>query len=424
MRLLASALLVLMLAAGCSDRPRRNPLDPAAAQADRGRLQALAGNGLVTLCWDYTQYDDVVGVRLWRRLPGGGVEQSVTGTSLDRRVTTYDDLDVVNGTTYEYTLSLIIDGQTERRLDPAVRVTPGPDVVWVADAATGLVWQVTADGRAAWFSQGRFPAISGLAFDALDGSCWVSDQYLSAVGRVSGRGQVRLQQAPGRQPRQLALDSQARRGWLIDPGPADVCWWPLDADADTLALHAVDARFTDPVSIAAADGGCYVADRAAGRVLFWSPDGRRTSWDGLDRPMLLAVGGGQVWVLTADNSRMVTIGADGIRQCDLPLAPVLGMAWDRAADRLWVLGSSEVVTLGPDGAVQNHWAAAGAAPRSLAIAADGAGIWLATTAALWRLSPDGLALARLEGFAGAMGVVGGRVGPAAVVGQASGPLAP
>ncbi len=59
---------MLLLVDGCADRPRRNPLD---ARADSpidlaDPLEALAGDGFVRLRWDFSRFDDLLAVRIWR----------------------------------------------------------------------------------------------------------------------------------------------------------------------------------------------------------------------------------------------------------------------------------------------------------------------------------------------------------------------
>jgi hypothetical protein len=396
------AALWMILLCSCTDRQRLNPLDPEGAVASDLALQALAGDQVVSLRWDCTRYTDVTGVRLLRR-EADDPELPLTTAPLARGITEFDDRQVRNGVTYEYALALQIEGEGERRLDPAVRATPGSEIVWAADRTSGLLWRVTADGRTAWFAQGRFAAISGVAVDPVDRSCWVSDQYARGVARVSTAGDLDFHRTPGREPALLALDPESRRGWLVDRGRQEVCWWSLDRTTDTLALSVADARFAEPVALAPAEGGCWIADRSAGRVLFWSPDGRRLSFENLDRPVALAAGSGQVWVLTAGGDRLLRLGPDGATELTLPLTGGLALAWEPASGRLFIQTESEVLALGTDGALLARWTGF-AAGRSLALSGRAGSVWVATANWLWKVSAGGETLARLGGFSGLLGV--------------------
>lgn len=394
--------LLIALLCSCTDRQRLNPLDPEGDVASGLALQALAGDGMVSLRWDCTRYTDVAGVRLLRR-EADGPELPITDAPLARGITEFDDHEVRNDVTYEYVLVLQIDGEAERRLEPAVRATPGPEVVWAADRTAGLLWRVTADGRSAWFAQGRFAAISGVAVDPADRSCWVSDQYARGVARVSTEGDLEFHRTPGREPALLALDPESRLGWLVDRGRQEVCWWSLDRASDTLALSVADARFAEPVALAPAEGGCWIVDRSAGRALFWSPAGHRLSFENLDRPVALAAGSGQAWVLVAGGDRLFQLGPDGATELALPLTGGLAMAWEPADGRLFIQTESEVLALGADGVLLARWTGF-ADGRSLAPSGPAGPVWVATANWLWKVSAGGETLARLGGFSGLLGV--------------------
>ena len=68
LRLAAVSLSLALLVLSCADRSRRNPLDPGAGQPLdlAAPLRALAGDGRVDLRWDFSRFDDLRGVRLYR----------------------------------------------------------------------------------------------------------------------------------------------------------------------------------------------------------------------------------------------------------------------------------------------------------------------------------------------------------------------
>ncbi len=401
--------LLLLLSAACSERPRLNPLDPGGeGVTDPGRLQARAGHGVVELRWDYGHYRDVHGVRLWRRQEGGE-ELALGDPGLAGAAGQREDRAVTDGMAYAYDLELVLTDGTAWRPAAAVSVTPGPDLVWAVDRSAGQVWQVTADGRGAWFAAGRFLALAGAAADSRRGCCWLSDAYARSVARLSSTGGVEFHATPGRQPGPLAVDTDADLGWLIDTLRGEVCWWSLAADGDTLALGPMDAHFTQPVALAPAAGGCWVADRGEGRVCFWSPRGQRVEYADLAQPASLAATQGDLWVLPEAGDRVLHFAGEARHEWPLPLANATVLVWDERQGCLWVGGASEVAAFSSTGALLSRWATAGPV-RGLAPGVAAGTVWVASANGLDRRGADGQVKARLGGFAGLLCVA---VGPAA-----------
>ena len=257
----------------CSDRTRRNPLDPQVKDPQSesfSALTALALDGQVELRWDFSHFIDIEGYRLYRRQFKG--EWEPITPVLKPTATAYSDAGLQNGMHYEYQLSLLVAGEDERPSGRPVLATPGPEVAWVADRHSGLVWKISADARSAHFAQGRFFDLATIALDVAEGSCWVSDRGFAGLYRIEEDGALAALPAVVETPGALAIDAGARIGWLIDAGRQRIFWFSLDA-ADSLALFPVDATFAWPVALAAQAGGCWIADQAQGRVLFLS--GRR-----------------------------------------------------------------------------------------------------------------------------------------------------
>ena len=169
-------------------------------------------------------------------------------------VTAYSDAGLQNGMHYEYQLSLLVAGEDERPSGRPVTATPGPEVAWVADRHSGLVWKISADARSAHFAQGRFFDLAAIALDVAEGSCWVSDRGFAGLYRIEEDGALAALPAAMETPGALAIDAGARIGWLIDAGRQRIFWFSLDA-ADSLALFPVDATFARPVALAAQAGG-------------------------------------------------------------------------------------------------------------------------------------------------------------------------
>ena len=388
------------LVLACSDRPRRNPLDPQAEDLPSesfSALTALALDGQVELRWHFSHFFDVEGYRLYRRQREG--EWVPITSVLAPDASAYADAGVQNGRHYEYQLSLLVAGEEERPSGRPVPATPGPEVAWVADRHSGLVWKISADARSAHFAQGRFFDLATIALDVADGSCWVSDRGFAGLYRIAGDGALAALAAAVEMPGALAIDAEARIGWLVDAGRQRVFFFSLDA-ADALALVPVDATFVQPVALAAQAGGCWIADQAQGRVLFYQTDGTRAAeFHALATPEALAAGAERTAWLLGDAGRSLTrldrTGA--VLRVDLPFAAAVGLAVDGASGDCWALGEQDLAVFAADGTLEQHWSDV---PGGSALSFDAVQqrAWIATGDALLKFAPESQLLARLDGF--------------------------
>lgn len=334
--------LGLLVIAGCTDRQRRNPLDPGAhnpAEATTG-LTAIAGDGEVRLSWNYTHFTDLVGVRLYR------TPAAATATVRDHgpEATSLVDGEVENGTEYRYSLALLVAGEGEIQSSDTRLATPGPEVAWVGDAARGLVWQVSPDGRSGRFSRGLFPSLSALALNRSDGACWVSDRRVRGLHWIAVDGELGYAPARLERPGALSLSDDGGLGWVVDDHSGAVYWF-VPQMADSLQLIPVDASFGEPISLAAAGGACWMADRAEGRVLLYSRAGARLGeWRQLDAPSSVVAGSVDPpvgWALARGGQELVRLepGQPPLR-LPLPFAPVSALAADPGTGGCWVLGET------------------------------------------------------------------------------------
>ncbi|MXX37833.1 MAG: hypothetical protein F4Z85_07115 [Gemmatimonadetes bacterium] len=388
------------LVLACSDRPRRNPLDPQAEDLQSesfSALTALALDGEVELRWDFSRFSDIEGYRLYRRLPGDEWEPITPVLAPD--ATAYSDAGLQNGMDYEYQLSLLITGEAERPSGRPVAATPGPEVAWVADRHAGLVWKISADARSAHFAQGRFFDLAAIALDVANGSCWVSDRGFAGLYRIAEDGALAALGAAVERPGALAIDAAARIGWLADAGQQRVFWFSLDA-ADSLALIPVDASFARPVALAAQAGGCWIADQAQSRVLFYQTDGTRAAeFHVLAAPKALVAGtGGDAWLLGGEGHRLARLDRAGTTlYVELPFAAAVGLAVDDASGACWVLGERDLAVFSAAGILEQHWTDV---PGGSALSFDPVQqrAWIATDDVLWKFTAEGQTLAQLVGF--------------------------
>lgn len=395
-----TALALAFLALSCSDRQRLNPLDPRVelGAGTVGQLQVMAGDGQVQLDWDYSRFDDIEGYLLYKRASGGEFAL-LTRELLPADRSQFVDEEAVNGITYEYRMSLVVEGEGERGVGEIERATPGPEVAWVADRGNGLVWKINADARSARFARGRFFDLRDIAVDGSNGTCWISDGASQALYRIDAAGELQRLGAALEMPDELEIDAAAGIGWVSDRARREVFWFSLAA-TDTLEFFVVDASLAEPAGLAAFAGACWVVDRQQGRAFLYSTRGRRiVEFRSLDKPGFIDVGSdGSAWVLLGDGSAMVRLDLDGgSQEVELPFQGARSLAINSRDGSVWVLSDAELVLYSRAGQLIQRWSEV---PAGRALDFDPAQdlAWIATTGALWKFASTGETLARLEGF--------------------------
>jgi hypothetical protein len=406
---LAVGWLLLLVCAlvlnGCSDRQRRNPLDPQGVDPldNFDALEVLAGDQSVLLRWDFSVFEDVEGFLIYRQTDNNPFSPLPVGR-LTPQTQTYTDSSVENGTTYAYRLALVITGEGEDVLDQQTRLaTPGPEVGWVGDVSTGLVWQISADGRGGRFAQGRFPGLQDIAINRADGSCWVSDRFLQGLFRILADGELETYTGAIGEAGALSLDAAANIGWIIDNQEHTVYWFETAAPMDTLSFVEVDARFIEPSSVAAQAGQCWIVDGKDGRVFLYQREGRRSvEFRGLLDPGPLAAGlEGSAWALLDQGNALIRLDVDGTQLAvELPFEAALDLDVDLQTGDCWVVGASDLAVFNDAGMLVLHRQDIPSG-RDVAVDEINRWIWLSTSNVLWKLDVAGQPQARLEGFSSA-----------------------
>ena len=400
-------LWLLVTALGCTDRQRRNPLDPQVVDPQSGLLnplQALALDGRVELRWDFSRFAEIEGYRILRRLPDR--DWGPISDILNPATTTYTDDGVQNGTSYDYRLNLLVDGEGERGTNEVIRATPGAEEAWIADRTTGLVWKISADARSAHFAQGRFLDLADIAIDGSDGSCWVSDGRFAGLYKIDGDGDLQTLAAAVERPGALAIDANAQIGWLADLGRRRVFWFSLAA-TDSLELFVVDASFANPSALAVQAGGCWIADESQNRAMFYQTDGnRQVEFHSLQGPVALAAGGqGEAWLLADEGRDLLRLDRLGtVQEADLPFAAAIDISVDGLTGACWALGERDLAVFSAEGALLQHWADV---PGGSGLFFDTRHqrAWIATRSSLLKITDEGQTIARLDGFSNIVRIV-------------------
>lgn len=394
---LALAALVVL---SCADRSRRNPLDAGASEPLdlASPLRALAGDGQVELRWDFTRFEDVRAVRLYR-----DSGDSTLTRELPAADTSFVDRSVTNGRLYSYRIALEVTGEPELAIAGEHLATPGPERVWVADGGSGLVWRLTPDGRQGLFARGYFPSLSAIAIDGETGDCWVGDGSIGLY-RITEDGDVHPVESAVEEAGATVIDPEGRTGWAVAAGGRRVYRFPVAALGDTLPLVELDAAFSDSVGLTAGSGSSlWVADRSAGRVLHVDADGVRLGeWRGLEGIVDVDPVAGeccQAWVLIAGgNGLLRLLPESGRQERELPFAPARHMDVDSTTGDLWIAGEDGIAALPPDGGALLHWPEAEAG-RGVVIDGVNEQLWVAAETELSKITLGGLTYrARLTGF--------------------------
>ena len=418
-----------ILTFACSDRQHRNPFDPMVENpVDKvAALEAIARDQRVTLRWNYTFFEDLLGLRIYRRTAGS----EETAMDLAPGETSYEDRDVVNGTDYEYRLGLVIAGEGERDSGVLERATPGTAAAWVADPGSGLVWRLAPDGRSSVFAQGRFSYLTSIALTSEDRSCWVGDRNFGGLYRIDREGELQVIPGDIEGVEELAAASEEGLGWMIETDGNRVWWADLPAASDSLRLTAVDAHFEKPSALAAALDACWIVDSAEPRVLLYHRDSTRIeAWTGLESPAGIATSSAseagddqgrrfpsEAWVLTGEGSRLarLEVGSPAV-EIELPFAQGIALEVDAATGDCWVLGENGVASIGRDGSLGVHWESLPVGEgRHLDIDPSHRQLWITGSEGLWKVGMEGEGGTLLGGFSGPMRVL---------VDPGSGPWAP
>lgn len=411
----AALLLIAFVAGACTDREHRNPLDPLTTNPlDHSTpIDAIAGDGVVSLTWDYTQFEDLAGYRLHRTAFGvDGRSQELSVHDLPATVLQDEDADVDNGETYQYRLSLVVEGGAELELADFRLATPGPEIAWAADRGTGLVWKLSPDGRTGLFAKGRF-SLGGVAVNRRDRSCWISDTS-TGLHWIDSAGEVEAIDSELAQAGALSFDPGGDTGWVADRQDGSVYSFSSDR-LDSLNLVQVDASFVDPFQLEAIGGGCWVADRQ-GRILLYSAEGNRIAdWRGfedlvaiaaVDAP-LLSEGGNTVWAIVDAGQTLLRLVVEGgeAQVLELPFDRAIALDVDDRTGNCWVLGERDIALFSAEGGPMTHWSQVDLGVTSVTVDGINESVWLAAASALWKLSIDLEGQTRLDGFSSTLEIV-------------------
>ncbi len=407
-----AALLALALAlAGCSERARLNPFDPANPHTG-GRpagFAAIASNQSVRLSWDRVDSPTLLGYQLFRLAPGDIAYRAITGV-LAPTQTSLGDFGLVNGGLHRYRLYFVFAGGLGS-LPAEDFATPGPLRPWVADYGARELVRLSADGRHVAESLepdgGAYPVAVDVSLAS--GRVWCvgpsGDVFVYEPG--SGRSNV-VGQGLGTAGA-VAVDPADSSAWVGDVGDGRlVHLLPSGAAADPPLLTALG--YPGDIAVDAGDRSIWVVEQDSNRVRRYTAAGALAMMATVAMPSRVAVDPvtHEAWVTSYTSARVVRVSAAGapldtVTACAGPI----GVAVDASRRRVWVAdgAADRVVLLAMDGSVVATTPGQHGA-RELTVDPTTGEAWvtLGAVGAVTRLSPAGAELARVTGLASPWGI--------------------
>jgi hypothetical protein len=210
---IVAALALAAILAGCSERPRLNPLDPGNVGTG-GQIpgfNALAGDGQVELRWIRLTQQGVLGYSVERWWPGGTPE--VLAESLPPGTSGLVDYDVQNDSTYVYRLLAHIESSTDATSPPDTS-TPGARKIVVLSAGLPGLVGLTPDARDILYSERSSEAYGEIALDSVHVVNWLTLPEAGLVIRKGFDGLPAGSQLGVADPASVSVTALRGVGWV------------------------------------------------------------------------------------------------------------------------------------------------------------------------------------------------------------------
>jgi DNA-binding beta-propeller fold protein YncE len=394
-------LVLLALLAGCSERERLNPFDPA-NPITGGRpsgFVAEASDGVVALRWNTANGDQLIGFRAYRRGPGEPDFAPLTDV-MPLRTTRFDDRGVTNGSDYEYRLHFVFSAGLGPRFAQDA-ATPGITRPWVADAGAGTLMRLTPDGRKVAFRSLGLSAPVAVAVDTTDGTVWVSDDLSGRVRILRGNG-TSLDILGFSQPGAIAVQHADHTAWICDERRDQVDHLQLDGNDASPPIGPLQLPLG--VAVDVGDSAILIVERTGGRVRRHARDGTLIWTQPVAAPSRVAADPltHEAWVTSFENGRLIRLSPSGaVLETVSNLGGPIGVAFDPRRGRVWVAEAAAGRVTAFDGDGDHEFSVAGLpAVRDVSVDAETGDGWAAVTDAgeIVRISPAGAITRRLGGF--------------------------
>ncbi len=400
MRRLAAVLIVLAVAAGCSRRARLNPFDPGNPQTGGRPIDfvALAGSQSVTLRWNPTTANGIVGYQIDRRVGDSTVWRALTGV-LPPYFSTWRDFGLADGVDHHYRIAYVFAEGTSPLTAEDV-ATPGPLIPWVADVAGGVA-QLSADGRHVAARVALFRGAAAVDVDPAHGTVWACSPDGGGTFILDPlTGQPLL--VNGLQPVAVVVRRSDHTAWIADYQGGYLAHVNPDA---TPASPPSIAGLDGPLDVAQApQGDLWVCERNGDRVRRFDALGTPTGAATVIAPSRVAVDSAtrEAWITSFQAGTVIHLGtAPSPVDTIAGLAGPIGIAVDPRRHRVWVAEavSGAVDVYDTDGTRLLRVTGL-SEPRAIALDLETGNAWVAEHGAggVSVLSPSGQRLRRLTGI--------------------------
>lgn len=397
------SLALLAVTAGCGQRERLNPLDPANPRTG-GRpagFAAVAGYSSVQLTWTPRRDLRIDGFQLLRRSPGDSLFRplgSLLSTSNDR----FLDAGIPQSGDYVYRLHYVVDGRLSGA--PAEDIAaPGSARPWVVDGGARALIRLSPDGRDMALRSARTIAPFNLAVSPRTGTVWITDPLANTV-QILDSELLTFRQLTGLQgPYSIAVSPRDETAWIceLDGGLAHVT--PGGQPATPARLDLLDGP--TGVAVHPADHSVWVAEQDGDRVRHYTFDGVPIASTALLDPTRVAVDSvsKNAWVTSLAHGRIYRMNELAQLRDSLSYARgPIGIAVDWRRDRVWVadaVGDAVLLIEASTRALLRRIPAL-SEPRDVSVDLVTGECWVAARGegAVYRLAPDGRVLTRIGGF--------------------------
>jgi len=320
---------------GCSQRKRKNPLDPQNPET-LGRLQqpnVLSDRHSVTLNWKPVELDDILGYNIFRRIEGQSDLKNINFVSSSN--SSFVDGNRAYEEEVEYRISVVTSGY-ESPLSDSVTITPGPYNYWVIDSYLGEIVKLTYDVNHIMTQSSYAPYPVAIATDSISRAVWVID-LMGYLFKFNSDGEMSYWVDGLTRPNHLSIDPLNGTIWIsVDDGTQLVQF-------DTSGVQQWEIsgfqKISD-MSCFGSQGECWIADEVGKDITLISSTGAQELKveDKFDFPTSISYFQRGEWLWIADDLKLFRVWPDGKVEETVRLEhTIFSISTDQATGDCWVI---------------------------------------------------------------------------------------
>jgi len=337
---LGSVAVLMLLAIGsaaCSDRERANPFDPLSPDyGGMGGLNAFAGNQRVYLYWGQLSYTDLAGFDILRVSLADQDTSVLNDTTLTAEEVDFMDVSARNGTTYAYSLRLLLIGSDELPTTVPDLATPGHTFGWLVTDNGTKVTYTTPDFRDALYSlDGDFLQVGDIQLTPDQKEIWVLDRGYDKISRFRLSGEPLEDNPVFSNTAGFAFDYQNNSLWIAVNGSEGLLYH-FDANGMPAASYRTGVWVTS-LAVDYPGRGVWVGSSDGRVVGIHNGEMNQYEHGDFSRPELVAAGqSGIVWVLDIGQKTLFHIDKRGQVQRLGTYTDPVDIATDYDGSTCWV----------------------------------------------------------------------------------------